>query len=150
MLDPKFSIFSTELGPSLDPTSLEDLEDLVVFSRDPIATGTYNPYAGSQMRGSVIPTLGGVVVQDFGVQIQDQRITISDEAAMSKAKIDALIALYEVSDGEYYFTDGYDCWKFKFARPNGFAYRRNLIAASFGIHIYDYEMSLVVTDKENV
>jgi hypothetical protein len=123
---------------------------MVVFDRDPIATGSYNPHAGSTVRGSVIPTLGGVVIQDFGVQIQDQRIAISDEAAMTKTTIDALIALYQTTSGSYYFTDGYSCWEVQFARPDGLVYRRNLLTSFFNTARFDYEINLVVKDTENV
>jgi hypothetical protein len=102
------------------------------------------------MRGSVIPTLGGVVVQDFGVQIQDQRITFSDEAALSEITKEALKTLYEVSSGEYYFTDGYDCWLVQFARPNGFIYRRNLVSSFHNVARFDYTINLIVKDHENV
>lgn len=148
---PKFAIFSTELGPMLDPRDEYDaLVSLVFLDRDPIATGSYNPYAGSEMRGTVIPTLGGVVVQDFGRQIQDQRISISDEAAISLATRTALITLYEISSGVYYFTDGYECWEVQFVRPNGLITRRNLMTSFFNRPMFDYEINLVVKDKENV
>ena len=105
---PKFAIFSTELGPMIDPIDEYDtLVDYVLFDSDPIATGSYDPNAGSTVRGSVIPTLGGTVVQDFGPQIKDQRIEISDEAILSKETIDAIQAMYETASGQYYFTDGY-------------------------------------------
>jgi len=147
----KFVIFSTELGPMLDPqNSITPLDDMVVLDKDPIVTGDYDHFAGSVMRGSVIPTLGGVVIQDFGSQIQDQRITFSDEAAISQATVDALVALEAVASGEYYFTDGYDCWKVQFARPLGFIYRRNLVSSFFNVARFDYEINLVVKDHENV
>jgi hypothetical protein len=144
---PKFVIFSTELGPETDPwPDHESYAKIVRFDRDPIATGKYDPYAGTEMRGSVIATLGGVVVQDFGKQIMDQRIAISDEAAMSESTVEALTALYEVASAEYYFTDGYDCWLVQFARPNGLITRRNLISSFFGIPMFDYEIMLVVKE----
>lgn len=147
----KFVIFSTELGPALDPyDEYDDYVSIVRFDRDPIATGSYDDHAGSVMRGSVIPTLGGVVVQDFGVMIQDQRISFSDEAAISEITKEALKTLFEVSSGEYYFTDGYDCWKVKFARPNGFVYKRNLVTSFHNIARFDYSISLVVLDHENI
>jgi len=147
----KFVIFSIELGPTINPQGLETpLEDMVVLDRDPIATGKYDPYAGSVMRGSVIPTLGGVVIQDFGSQIMDQRIIFSDEAALSKETIDDLIALEAITSGQYYFTDGYDCWLVQFSRPIGFVHRRNLISSYFGVARFDYEITLVVMDHENV
>ena len=146
----KFAIFSTELGPSLNPVSLSGLVSLVVLDRDPIVTGNYNPHAGTTVRGSVIPTIGGVVIQDFGVQVQDQRITFSDEAALTKATVDALILLHEASSGVYYFTDGYSCFKVQFSRPNGFVYKRQLITSHYGVARFDYEINLVVKDVENV
>lgn len=147
----KFAIFTTELGPSLDPVNMDTQpETIVVFDRDPIATGEYDPQAGSIMRGSVIPTLGGVVIQDFGVQIMDQRIRISDDAAMSKNVVESLYSLYVLAAAEYYFTDGYDCFLVQFVRPNGFIYRRNLITSFYNIPMFDYEINLVVKAIENV
>lgn len=147
----KFCIFSIELGPSKDPQSMGvPPNTLIVFDRDPIATGDYNPHAGTTVRGSVIPTLGGVIVQDFGPQIQDQRITIQDEAAFSQNTIDDLIAAFELASREWYFTDGYDCWKVQFSRPDGFVYRRNLITSFYDVARFDYQINLVVVDAENV
>lgn len=147
----KFAIFSTELGPMLDPANnATPPASLVVFDKDPTVTGDYDHFAGSVMRGSVIPTLGGVVIQDFGEQIMDQRITFSDEAAISKNTVDAIVALEVITSGEYYFTDGYDCWKVQFARPLGFIYRRNLVSSFFNVARFDYEINLVVKDHENV
>lgn len=147
----KFAIFTTELGPSLDPVNMDTQpETIVVFDRDPIATGEYDPQAGSIMRGSVIPTLGGVVIQDFGAQIMDQRIRISDDAAMSESIVESLYSLYILAAAVYYFTDGYDCFLVQFARPNGFIYRRNLISSFYNIPMFDYEINLVVKAIENV
>lgn len=147
----KFAIFSTELGPSLNPAGLSPgPASLVVFDRDPMPDGNYDPYAGSTVRGSVIPTIGGVVIQDFGYQIKDQRIAISDSAAFSQTTVDALDLLYRVSSGEYYFTDGYECWKVQFSRPDGFIYRRHLVSSYWNVARFDYEINLVVKDIENV
>jgi len=147
----KFVIFSTELGPSLDPQSSTTPHVYqVVFDTDPIAKGNYDPYAGTTIRGSVIATLGGVVIQDFGSQIQDQRIRISDEAAMKESTVASLLSLYEMVSTEHYFTDGYDCWLVEFSRPDGFAYRRNLISSFYNAPMFDYAINLVVKDHENV
>ncbi|MFA5394417.1 MAG: hypothetical protein WC346_00175 [Methanogenium sp.] len=150
MSKPKFAFFSTELGPSIDPDEYDGFASLVFLDRDPIYTGSYDPHAGTTMRGSIIPTLGGVVIQDFGVMEQDQRITISDEAAISKTTVDELVALYEVSSAEYYFTDGYDCFKIQFARPDGLAYKRNLVSSFYGVARFDYTINLVVKEKADV
>jgi hypothetical protein len=146
-----FAFFSTELGPMLGSfDEYDELEELVILDRDPIATGSYNDHAGSVVRGSVISTLGGVVIQDFGVNVQDQRISFSDEAALTETTKEALRALYEISSGTYYFTDGYDCWLVQFSRPNGFVYRRNLISSHYGVARFDYEINLVVKAHEDV
>ncbi len=147
-MDNKFVIFSTELGASLTPyDNYNDYVSIVKFDRDPMITGKYDPHTGTTFRGSVIPTLGGVVVQDFGVQIQDQRISISDEGALSLATITAINDMYVVSDAQYYFTDGYDCYKVHFSRPDGFIYRRNLVPAFYNISRFDYEINFVVIEK---
>jgi hypothetical protein len=144
----KFVIFSTELGASVHPyDEYDNYASIVKLDRDPMVTGKYDPHAGTTFRGSVIPTLGGVVVQDFGVQIQDQRIQISDEGALSLATVTAINVMYIVSDAQYYFTDGYDCYKVRFSRPNGFVYRRNLVPAFYGIGRFDYEINFVVLEK---
>jgi hypothetical protein len=148
----KFALFSTELGASLDPQEAFNPAPsvLIVFDTDPIGKGTYDPFAGNTMRGSVIPTLGGVVVQDFGEQIQDQRITISDEAAFSILTNQAFIAASQISNGQFYFTDGYDCFLVKFARPRGYISRRNLISSHYGMTRFNYEMNFVVLEREDL
>lgn len=142
----KFAIFSTERGISIDPASLSPAPaTLIVFDRDPIATGNYDPHAGSLMRGSVIPVLDGVVIQNFGYNIEDQRINISDEAALTLTTINAIKTLYTgTPTTARYFTDGYDCYKVVFSLPDGFVYRRNLLTSWAGIARYDYELIFVL------
>lgn len=141
----KFAIFSTEKGQSIAPASLPVLPTtLIVFDRDPIVEGKYDPHAGTLMRGSVIPVLDGVVIQSFGYNIEDQRIAISDEAALSLTTINLLKTAYLTPTTARYFTDGYDCYKFVFSLPDGFLYRRNLVTSWAGVARYDYELSLVL------
>ena len=147
----KFAIFSTELGPMLDVTDEYDsLVHCFIFGTDPIGKGNYDPHVGTTKRGSIIATLGGVIVQDFGDQIQDQRITFTDDSALTLADVTALQTIYSLASTELYFTDGYDCWKVQFALPNGFRYKRNLITSYHGVARFDYEINLVVKDHENV
>ena len=144
----KFVIFSIELGASVDPwDEYDDYAEIVRFDRDPMVTGKYDPHAGTAFRGSVIPTLGGVVIQDFGSQIKDQRISISDEAALSADTITTIKSMYEAVDTQYYFTDGYDCYLVQFSRPNGFVYRRNLVSSFYEVPRFDYEITFVVIEK---
>jgi len=55
-----------------------------------------------------------------------------------------LRTIHETADGEYFFTDGYDIWRVRFARPGGFIYRRNLFWAQHNQEIYNYEINLIV------
>jgi hypothetical protein len=144
----KFAIFSTELGASLTPSELSGVETLVQFDRDPIVDGEYNPSAGASVRGSVIATLGGVVVQDFGASPKDGRIEMSDEAALSETTVDAIQVLYEAVGEQYYFTDGYDCWLVYFSKPDGYTYKRNLVSSHFGVPRFDYSIKFVMISKD--
>lgn len=146
----KFAIFSTELGPKLKPTLTDGLQKIFIFRKDPIVTGKYDPHAGTTVRGSVIPTFGGVVVQDFGPQIMDQRIAFSDESAIDETDKTNILSLYNLTSRELYFTDGYDCFLVQFSRPDGFIYRRNLASSYFGIPLFDYEIKFIVKKQETV
>ena len=142
-----FAFYSTEIDPTTDPANADPAPDtLVVLDQVPIlGDAHYDFVAGETGRGSVIPTLGGAVVQDFGVVDGDQRISFSDSDALSAETIADLKAIHETVDGEYFFTDGYDIWRIRFARPGGFRYRRNLFWAAHGTAIYSYEINLIVT-----
>ena len=146
---PKFVIYSTEIGPKLDPqTASPAPATMVVFTQDPIPNGTYEEHYGSRGRGSVTKTFSGAVVQDFGYNVKDQMIRITDTSALTQSCVTALDVLFQTQDGEYYFTDGYDAWKVKFLKPNGFKFFRNLMLAYFNQTLFSYEMTLVVTDHE--
>lgn len=144
-----FAFYSTDIDPTVDPASADPApETLVVLEQAPIlGDGVYEMQAGETGRGSVIKTLGGAVVQDFGVVDGDERISFSESDALGAATIAALKLIHETVDGEYYFTDGYDIWLVRFARPNGFRYRRNLFWAAHGTTIYSYEINLVVIES---
>ena len=137
----KFAFYSTDIDPTTDPANASPQpETIVVLRRDPIA-GEYDPMGGNPTRGAVIPTLGGVVVQEYDDIISDQRITISDKDALTQSNIDTLKTM--ASSGEWYFTDGYDIWKVQFSRPRGFTYRRNILLAHSGKTVYNYDIELV-------
>ena len=145
----KFRIFSTEIAPTLDPDIAEPAPlTNIVFDQDPYY-GTYTPAKSESDRGSVIKTLGGVVIQDFGVNVVDEVITFSDVEALSQSIVDALKAAYIIVDGEWYFTDGYSCWLVKFSRnPRGFDSWRNLIFSAHDFHTFSYAVNLLVLNKE--
>ena len=143
---PDFAFYSTEIDPTTNPAEADPAsETLVVLDQVPIlGDAQYDLMAGEIGRGGVIQTLGGVVVQDFGVVNGDQRISFSDTDALGPATVADLKIIHETVDGEYYFTDGFNIWIVRFARPGGFIYRRNLFWAQHGQEIYSYEINLIV------
>ncbi len=140
----KFTFYSTEIAPSTTPLSeITPPATYVVLDRDPIPEvgGQYDPQAGDMGRGTVFQTLGGVFTQDFDAQVSDNRIVMSDKDILTQSTVDSLKPM-SVS-GEWFFTDGYEVWKVKFDKPNGFKYRRNLALGHGGITRYSYEINLV-------
>lgn len=145
----KFNIFSTEQGASLVPDDLatEPLT-LIEFDEDP-DTSNYEPDGNDSDRGSVYQTLGGVVYQDFGVNEADGIISFSALNSISSATRSALKTAYETVDGEWYFTDGYNCWKVRFSRyPKGFKSWRNILYAYHGKTYYSYEIQLLIISED--
>mgnify|MGYP006289089647 CR=1 FL=1 len=147
---PDFAFYSTDIDPTTDPASADPAPaTLVVLDQAPIlGDGAYDMAAGEIGRGAVIQTLGGVSIQDFGVVEGDRRIVFSDADALSAATVASLRTLHETVDGEYYFTDGFNVWKVRFARPGGFIHRRNLFWAQHGENVFSYEIQLIVVSEE--
>lgn len=145
----KFRIYTTEIDPTLTPDVADPLPATnIKFDQDPIHT-TYSPVVSGQDRGSVIRTLSGVIIQDFGVVVKDERISFSDVNAITQAIVTALQTAYETIDGTWYFTDGYNCWEVQFSRvPRGFKAWRNLLYAYNSYQIFSYDIQLIVLTKE--
>jgi hypothetical protein len=142
-----FAIYSTDIDPTTDPENASPAPaDLVVLDQDPIY-GEYDEQAGSEGRGSVHQTFGGIVVQDFGVVSGDGRIRIAEKDALDQSTVTALRALHATVDGEYYFTNAVDIYKVRFMRPDGFKAWKNLLWAAHGKTVYSYELNLIVTEK---
>lgn len=121
---------------------------LIVFDQDP-HHGTYTQASAQDDRGSVIKTFGGVIVQDLGVVIGDEVISFSEADALTQSTVTALQTAYLVVDGEWYFTDGYGCWKVKFSRkPRGFDSWRNLLFSEHDFHTFSYSVNLLVVSEE--
>jgi len=141
-----FAFYSTDIDPTTDPANADPAPaTLVVLDQPPIlGDGQYDFQAGEIGRGSVIPTLGGAVIQDFGVYEKDGRISFSESIALSSSVVSGLKTIHETVDGEYFFTDGFNIWRVRFARPGGFKYWRNLFWAQHGEKIYSYEINLIV------
>lgn len=145
----KFRIYSTEITPTLDPDNADPLPATnIIFDQDP-HHGTYEQATSSEDRGSIIKTLGGAVIQDFGVKVVDEIIAFSDIDALTQPTITALIAAYAIVDEEWYFTDGYECWKVQFSRsPRGFDKFRNLLFSEHDFYTFSYSITLLVLSKE--
>ena len=145
----KFRIYSTEVPATVDPDSLSTAPTvLIVFDQDP-DSGNYNPVSNASDRGSTWQTLGGNVRQDFGVVESDEIITFSDSVSLSAAVNTQLTNAYETIDGEWFFTDGYNCWKVRFSRdPKGFKAWRDIFYAYKGKTYFSYEITLLVLSKE--
>lgn len=145
----QFCIYSTDITATLDPQNANPAPaTLVVFDQDPIF-GDYDTAAGYRGRGSKIETLGGVVLQDFGVVEKDGQIRIAEENVLVTNMITDIDALFVVIDGEYFFTDVVNCWKVRFSRPDGFKYRQNLLfKIRENIDVFSYEILFNVIFKE--
>jgi hypothetical protein len=145
----KFRIYTTEIAATLDPdNAVPAPATLIVFDQDPIHAN-YNPVGSGQARGSAIRTLGGVVIQDFGVNVKDETISFSEVNAISQSVVTALKTAYETVSGQWYFTDGYECWKVQFSRnPRGFRAWRSLLFSYHNHHVFSYEIQLIVVSKE--
>ena len=145
----KFRLYSTDIDATLDPDSADPAPaTLIEFDQDPLHS-EYNPAGATQDRGAVIRTMGGTVIQDFGVVESDGIISFSDETALSSSTISALQAAYETVDGQWYFTDGYECWNVQFSRnPKGFKSWRNLLFSYNDYNIFSYEIQFLVVSKE--
>jgi hypothetical protein len=145
-----FAFYSTDIDPTVDPANADPApETLVVLDQPPIlGDGRVDMQIGDAGRGSVIQTLGGAVIQDFGVYEEDGRISFGESDALSADVVDDLQTIHDVVDGEYYFTDGFRVWKVRFARPNGFKARLNLFWAQHDESIYSYEINLIIISQE--
>lgn len=99
-------------------------------------------------RGSVHRTLGGIVVQDFGVQDCDRRIRVSGIDALTPATVAQLDAAYREKDTVWNFTDGYDTFQVQFSRrPPGFRYWRCLKFSEVGVPYFSYELLFIVLSE---
>ena len=131
--------------------------DVTEFYQDPLG-GEYDPEYEWEGRGSVLPCLSGVQVQDMGVDMQDRKILIRDTDALKQAHVDALEAKYQVRDTMWYFTDGLNVFKVQFTRhPRGFRKWRNVKSFIRWLHMsprpdagsivwWSYEIVLLVRE----
>ncbi len=129
---------------------------------DPI-DGEYDPRFEFDGRGADIVTLGGRVIQDWGLNEKDRKIRIAGKD-LNPTEKSALQTKYETTNGQFYFTARVaaatpaEVWKVQFRRsPAGFV--AVLDAPMFavggrysepppsGYERYHYEMVLLVVEK---
>lgn len=140
----------TDSAGNFDNFSLAQIPiTFIDFEEEPLS-GQYDPNAGSYGRGTRITTLGGAVDQDFGQFAQDGRIALSlTDVKLSSTLIASLKALYEAIATQYYFTDSLNCWKVKFAKPDGLKVYQNLwYKAAADENVYSIEMLLNIDSKD--
>lgn len=139
-----FWIYSTNASPETSPTTATyhvKLDDA------PILNGEYDNYGDYPGRGSVHRTLGGIIVQDFGVKVVDRRIKISGVDALSESTVATIKMLHDVVGGQYFFSDGYERYLIQFSRdPSGFRFWLSYPYARFR-KLYSYEINMIVLEK---
>lgn len=140
----RFCIYTTDANPITVPDSASTHIDL----DDPPWDGEYDNFGDATGRGSVHRTLGGTVVQDFGVKDSDRTIRIAGTDDLLVSTVASLDALYKTTGGVYLFTDGYEFYRVRFSRdPAGFRYWRNLKYAQKGRSYFSYEINLIVIER---
>lgn len=144
-----FHIFSTDKGASVTPGTLNPAPTtLIDLGQDPIF-GDYDTNAGTKGRGSRITTLGGAVDQDFGLNVKDGRIHLAvQDSELSSATLTAMENACATVDGEFYFSDSVNCWKVRFARPDGLKAWRNLFWKANSKDVFSYELNLNIVSKD--
>ena len=145
----KFAIYSTDIAATLNPWNADPQPATMIdLGEDPIH-GTCDINAGAKGRGARIPTLGGAVDQDYGSFAQDGQIKIgAQDSPVLAATISTLESAFSTVDGQYYFTDTVNCWKVKFAKPNGVLVWMNLFWKAQSQNVYSYEILLNVVSKD--
>lgn len=156
MPDNFFAIYSTDALDPIDPTTATDF---TYFDQDPMppGAGEYDSMYEWAARGSHIPTLGGRVDQDYGLNEKDRKILIRDTDALSDATVRALEKKFAARDTDWLFTDGMDVFRVRFSRvPLGLKCWKNIHLWQVGRSIsnppppqyvrYSYEILLHVLD----
>lgn len=142
-----YSIDATGTPPNPDTATTKITLPLPASQKQPNADSIFQAPEG---RGSVIVTLGGIVVQDFGIptDLAGGRIFLEDGPVLSAATKAALDTAYAAVDTSWYFTDGVNYYKVKFSRnPSGFHSWLNYILHNAGMTVYSYQLELIIEQK---
>ena len=143
----RFRLYSTDVAATLTPSSLETPPaTLIVWDHDPIKSQGLQITPPAR-RGQVIRTGTGVVYHDHGVVEGDGTLTIAgntdDGEWLSASTVAALRTAYAATDTEFYFTDGFNCWKVRFQAAS---FWRHQFWAEHGMQNFSYEITLLVVE----
>ena len=84
-------------------------------------------------------------------QADKELLAFSDRIRVLRESVHDLTALENACatvDGEFYFSDSVNCWKVRFARPDGLKAWRNLFWKANSKDVFSYELSLNVISKD--
>lgn len=152
----RFYLYATD---NVDPAAASNVTE---WGLDPIE-GEYDSEFEWEGRGSVTPTLGGVVIQDYGTSQQDRKLRVAGRG-LDAATRAALESKYLAPNTEYHFiarkSSGApaDVFKVQFRRvPRGFTAQLDAPTFAIGRMIsepapagyerYRYELVLLVVEK---
>jgi hypothetical protein len=145
----RFRLYSTDVAATLAPSALEaPPATLIVWDHDPIKSQGLQITPPAR-RGQVIRTGTSVVYHDHGVVEGDGTLTITgntdDGEWLSASTVAALRTAYAAEDTEWYFTDGFNCWKVRFQAMNLW---RHQFWAEHGIQNFSYEITFHIVSTE--
>ena len=152
----RFYLYSTD---DADPAEADDVTE---WGLDPIE-GEYDPEFEWDGRGSHVTTLGGSVIQDYGVNELDRKIRVAGRDLNNTLRAE-LETKYLQPNTEWHFTArkaeavAADVWKVQFRRvPRGFSAlldgptfavgRMYQEPPDAGYERYRYELVLLVLEK---
>ena len=145
----RFRLYSTDVAATVTPDTLDPAPaTLVVWDHDPIKSQGIQITPPAR-RGQVIRTGTGVVYHDHGVVEGDGTLTITgntdDGEWLSAATVAALRTAYAAKDTEFFFTDGFNCWRVRFQSAS---FWRHQFWAEHGIQNFSYEITFYVMSVE--
>lgn len=145
----RFRLYSTDVAATLTPSALTPPPaTLIVWDHDPIKSQGIQETPPAR-RGQVIRTGTGVVYHDHGVVEGDGTLTITgntdDGEWLSASTVAALRTAYAATDTEYFFTDGFNCWRVRFQAAS---FWRHQFWAEHGIQNFSYEITFYVVSVE--
>ena len=145
----RFRLYSTDVAATLTPDAYgtetptpitTPPATLIKWDHDPIKSQGIQETPPAR-RGQVIRTGAGVVYHDHGVVEGDGTLTITgntdDGEWLKPATVAALKVAEAAANTEYFFTDGFNCWRVRFVSFNAW---RHQLWAQHGMQNFSYEL----------